>query len=170
MNFVDDLEFVVLVVVKDMLCWGLVEEIVGNILVRCLDGNVVIMLFLVDYVEMLFYDLVLVDVGGVVLYVKDGWLLLIELNLYLVCYCVFDDIGSVIYSYLVWVIMFVVVYELIFVCIDEFVIYCGGDVCCIEYVVFGIFEVGCNVVCVFEGCVVVLIVNYGLVVVGFCFD
>lgn len=133
MNFVDDPESAVLAAAKDMLRRGLVEGTAGNISARRSDGNVVITPSSVDYAEMLLHDLVLVDAGGAVLHAKDGRSPSTELNLHLACYRAFDDIGSVIHSHPVWATMFAVAHEPIPACIDEFAIYCGGDVRCTEY-------------------------------------
>lgn len=130
MNFVDDPESAVLAAAKDMLRRGLVEGTAGNISARRSDGNVVITPSSVDYAEMLLHDLVLVDAGGAVLHAKDGRSPSTELNLHLACYRAFDDIGSVIHSHPVWATMFAVAHEPIPACIDEFAIYCGGDVRC----------------------------------------
>lgn len=151
MNFVDDPESAVLAAAKDMLRRGLVEGTAGNISARRSDGNVVITPSSVDYAEMLLHDLVLVDAGGAVLHAKDGRSPSTELNLHLACYRAFDDIGSVIHSHPVWATMFAVAHEPIPACIDEFAIYCGGDVRCTEYAASGTPEVGRNAVRALEG-------------------
>lgn len=166
MNFVDDPESAVLAAAKDMLRRGLVEGTAGNISARRSDGNVVITPSSVDYAEMLLHDLVLVDAGGAVLHAKDGRSPSTELNLHLACYRAFDDIGSVIHSHPVWATMFAVAHEPIPACIDEFAIYCGGDVRCTEYAASGTPEVGRNAVRALEGRAAALIANHGLVAVG----
>lgn len=166
MNFVDDPESAVLAAAKDMLRRGLVEGTAGNISARRSDGNVVITPSSVDYAEMLLHDLVLVDAGGAVLHAKDGRSPSTELNLHLACYRAFDDIGSVIHSHPVWATMFAVAHEPIPACIDEFAIYCGGDVRCTEYAASGTPEVGRSAVRALEGRAAALIANHGLVAVG----
>ena len=138
MRFVDNPEDAVLAAAKDMLRRGLVEGTAGNISAR-LD------------------DLVLVDPEGGVLAAKDGRGPSTEMALHLACYRAFDDIGSVIHSHPVWATMFAVAHQSIPACIDEFAVYCGGDIRCAEYAASGTPDVGRGAE---------LIANHGLVAVG----
>ncbi len=166
MKFVDNPEAAVLAAAKDMLRRGLVEGTAGNISARRSDGNLVITPSSVDYADMVLDDLLLVDTEGAVLQAKDGRSPSTEMQLHLACYHAFDDIGSVIHSHPVWATMFAIAHEPIPACIDEFAVYCGGDVRCTEYAASGTPAVGVNAVKALQGRGAALIANHGLVAVG----
>jgi len=166
MKFVDNPEAAVLAAAKAMLRRGLVEGTAGNISARRSDGNIVITPSSVDYADMVLEDLALVDPEGAVLQAKEGRQPSTEMQLHLACYDAFDDIGSVIHSHPVWATMFAVAHQSIPACIDEFAVYCGGDVRCAEYAASGTPEVGTNAVKALEGRGAALIANHGLVAVG----
>ena len=166
MRFVDNAETAVLSAAKDMLRRGLVEGTAGNISARRQDGNLVITPSSVDYAEMALDDLVVVDPDGAVLQAANGRSPSTEMQLHLACYRAFDDIGSVIHSHPVWATMFAVARQSIPACIDEFAVYCGGDVRCAEYAASGTPDVGNNAVKALQGRAAALIANHGLVAVG----
>jgi L-fuculose-phosphate aldolase len=166
MRFVDNPEAAVLAAAKEMLRRGLVEGTAGNISARREDGNLVITPSSVDYSEMTLDDLVLVDPDGAVLRAADGRSPSTEMKLHLACYKAFDDIGSVIHSHPVWATMFAIAHQPIPACIDEFAVYCGGEIRCTEYAASGTPEVGLNAVKALEGRAAALIANHGLVAVG----
>lgn len=166
MKSVENAETAVLDAAKDMLRRGLVEGTAGNISARRPDGNVVITPSSVDYRDMQLDDLVLVDAQGGVLQAADGRSPSSEMKLHLACYQAFDDIGSVIHSHPVWATMFAIAHQPIPACIDEFAVYCGGDVRCTEYAASGTPEVGANAVKALRGRGAALIANHGLVAVG----
>jgi L-fuculose-phosphate aldolase len=89
-----------------------------------------------------------------------------EMHLHLACYQAFDDVGSVIHSHPVWATMFAIAQQPIPACIDEFAIYCGGDVRCTEYSASGSPEVGENAVKALDGRGAALIANHGMVAIG----
>jgi L-fuculose-phosphate aldolase len=163
---VENAEAAVLAAAKDMLRRGLVEGTAGNISARRSDGNVVITPSSVDYADMELEDLVLVDPDGGVLQAKEGRMPSTEAQLHLACYEAFDDVGSVIHSHPVWATMFAIAHQPIPACIDEFAVYCGGDVLCAEYAASGTPDVGVNAVKALEGRGAALIANHGLVAVG----
>jgi L-fuculose-phosphate aldolase len=166
MRFVENPEAAVLAAAKDMLRRGLVEGTAGNISARREDGNLVITPSSVDYRDMTLDDLVLVDPDGAVLAAREGRSPSTEMKLHLACYKAFDDIGSVIHSHPVWATMFAIAHQPIPACIDEFAIYCGGEIRCTEYAASGTPEVGQNAVKALEGRAAALIANHGLVAVG----
>lgn len=166
MRFVDDAEQAVLAAATDMLRRGLVEGTAGNISARRADGNLVITPSSVDYRDMALDDLVLVDPDGAVLAAKDGRAPSTEMALHLACYRAFDDIGSVIHSHPVWATMFAVARQPIPACIDEFAVYCGGDIRCADYAASSTPEVGLHAVKALEGRAAALIANHGLVAVA----
>lgn len=166
MKFVENAETAVLDAAKDMLRRGLVEGTAGNISARRADGNIVITPSSVDYRDMQLDDLVLVDPGGSVLQAADGRSPSSEMQLHLACFAAFDDVGSVIHSHPVWATMFAIAHQPIPACIDEFAVYCGGDVRCTDYAASGTADVGTNAVAALEGRAAALIANHGLVAVG----
>jgi L-fuculose-phosphate aldolase len=165
-TFVADTETAVLAAAKDMLRRGLVEGTAGNISARREDGNLVITPSSVDYADMTLDDLVVVDPDGAVVHAADGRSPSTEMQLHLACYQAFDDIASVIHSHPVWATMFAIAHQSIPACIDEFAIYCGGDIRCSEYAASGTPEVGSNAVKALQGRAAALIANHGLVAVG----
>ncbi|KUH81534.1 MULTISPECIES: L-fuculose-phosphate aldolase [unclassified Mycobacterium] len=166
MKFVDHPEDAVLAAAKDMLRRGLVEGTAGNISARREDGTIVITPSSVDYHDMALDDLVLVDPEGAVVTAKDGRTPSTEMALHLACYRAFDDIGSVIHSHPVWATMFAVARQPIPACVDEFAVYCGGDIRCADYAASGTPDVGHNAVKALEGRAAALIANHGLVAVA----
>jgi L-fuculose-phosphate aldolase len=166
MRFVDHPEAAVLAAAKDMLRRGLVEGTAGNISARREDGNVVITPSSVDYEDMALQDLVLVDRDGAVLEAMQGRSPSSEMQLHLACYRAFDDIGSVIHSHPVWATMFAIAHQPIPACVDEFAVYCGGEVRCTDYAASGTPDVGANAVKALEGRAAALIANHGLVAVA----
>ena len=166
MKFVDNPESAVLDAAKDMLRRGLVEGTAGNISARRADGNIVITPSSVDYRDMQLDDLVLIDADGSVLQAAEGRSPSSEMQLHLSCYRAFDDVGSVIHSHPVWATMFAIAHEPIPACIDEFAVYCGGDVRCADYAASGTPDAGANAVKALEGRGAALIANHGLVAVG----
>jgi L-fuculose-phosphate aldolase len=165
-KYVDNAEAAVLAAAKDMLRRGLVEGTAGNISARREDGNLVITPSSVDYAEMTLDDLVVVDPNGGVLQAAEGRSPSSEMKLHLACFQAFDDIGSVIHSHPVWATMFAIAHQPIPACIDEFAIYCGGEIRCADYAASGTPEVGSNAVKALEGRAAALIANHGLVAVG----
>ncbi|MDT5227685.1 MAG: L-fuculose-phosphate aldolase [Mycobacterium sp.] len=166
MRFVDDTETAVLAAAKDMLHRGLVEGTAGNISARRNDGNLVITPSSVDYADMTLDDLVVVEPDGAVVHAADGRSPSTEMQLHLACYQAFDEIASVIHSHPVWATMFAIAHQPIPACIDEFAVYCGGDIRCSEYAASGTPEVGSNAVKALDGRAAALIANHGLVAVG----
>ncbi|MGV0720343.1 L-fuculose-phosphate aldolase [Mycolicibacterium elephantis] len=166
MRFVDNPEDAVLAAAKDMLGRGLVEGTAGNISARRADGHLVITPSSVDYRDMTLDDLVVVDADGNVVSAKDGRAPSSEMALHLACYRAFDDVGSVIHSHPVWATMFAVARQSIPACIDEFAVYCGGDIRCADYAASGTPDVGHNAVKALEGRAAALIANHGLVAVA----
>jgi L-fuculose-phosphate aldolase len=159
-------EGAVLAAAKDMLRRGLVEGTAGNISARREDGNVVITPSSVDYEEMQLDDLVTVNPDGGVLHAKAGRSPSSEMKLHLACYRAFDDVGSVIHSHPVWATMFAIAHQPIPACIDEFAIFCGGEVRCTDYAPSGTPEVGENAVKALDGRGAALLANHGMVAVG----
>lgn len=166
MRFVDDAEAAVVAAAKDMLRRGLVEGTAGNISARRADGAIVITPSSVDYNDMTIDDLVVVDGEGTVVRAADGRNPSTEMALHLACYRAFDDVGSVIHSHPVWATMFAVAHEPIPAAVDEFAVYCGGEIRCAQYAASGTPEVGRNAIAALEDRAAALIANHGLVAVA----
>lgn len=166
MRFVDDAEAAVLAAAKEMLRRGLVEGTAGNISARRQDATIVITPSSVDYRDMTIDDLVVVDGEGTVVRAADGRNPSSEMHLHLACYRAFDDIGSVIHSHPVWATMFAVARQPIPAAVDEFSVYCGGEIRCAEYAASGTPDVGRNAVEALKDRAAALIANHGLVAVA----
>jgi L-fuculose-phosphate aldolase len=111
-------------------------------------------------------DLVSVDPGGGILKAKEGRSPSSEMKLHLACYRAFEDVGSVIHSHPVWATMFAIAHQPIPACIDEFAVFCGGDVRCTEYAASGTADVGESAIKALDGRGAALIANHGMVAVG----
>lgn len=166
MRFVVDANNAVLAAAKDMLRRGLVEGTAGNISARREDGTIVITPSSVDYGDMTIDDLVVIDSEGTVVQAADGRNPSSEMALHLACYRSFDDVGSVIHSHPVWATMFAVAHQPIPAAVDEFAVYCGGEIRCADYAASGTPDVGHNAVKALDGRAAALIANHGLVAVA----
>jgi L-fuculose-phosphate aldolase len=163
---VPDAHEAVLATAKEMLRRGLVEGTSGNISARVADGNIVCTPSSVPYEEMVLADLVVVSPAGDVLQKGEGRSPTSELQLHLACYSAFADIGSVIHAHPVWATMFACANQPVPACVDEFVMYVGGEVRCAEYAMSGSAAVGDNAVRALEGRGAALLANHGMVAVA----
>lgn len=122
----------------DLLCYGLVIFIWGNVSVidwQC--GLVVIKFSGIVYELMIVDDMLVVDLQG---YVVEGcWCFFFDIVIYLVFYCCYFDFGGVVYIYLMYVIVWVQVGLVILVFGIIYVDYFFGDIFCIW--VFSVQEV-----------------------------
>jgi len=166
MKSVDDAHHAVLAAAKQMVAKGLVEGTSGNISARASDGNIVCTPSSVSYEEMVLDDLVVVSPAGEVVRAAEGRSPTSELHLHLACYQAFADVASVVHAHPVWATMFACAGEPVPACIDEFVMYVGGEVRCAEYAMSGTAAVGENAVKALEGRGAALLANHGLVAVG----
>lgn len=149
---------------KDMLHKGLTEGTAGNLSMRLPDGTVVITPSSVDYDAMQLEDLCVIDLDGNQVAGERGPSS--EKLLHLSCYRAFSDVQAVIHAHPVYATMFAVARQDIPACIDEFAIYCGGDVKVTDYAMSGTPGVGENAVKVLEGRGAALLANHGMVAVG----
>ena len=154
----------VLAAAKEMLEKGLTEGTAGNLSARLDDGNVVITPSSVDYRTMTLDDLCVIDLEGNQVGGERGPSS--EKLLHLSCYRAFADVQSVIHAHPIYATMFAVARQDLPAAIDEFSIYCGGDVRCTEYAMSGTVEVGENAVKVLDGRGAALLANHGTVAVG----
>ncbi|MCU1463126.1 MAG: fuculose phosphate aldolase [Acidimicrobiales bacterium] len=161
---VENAHALVLAAAKDMLRKGLTEGTAGNISARLPNGNIVITPSSVDYDLMTLDDLVIIDLDGKTVTGDRGPSS--EKALHIACYKAFPDVGSVIHAHPVFATMFAVAHQNIPACIDEFSIYCGGEVAVTDYAMSGTDGVGDNAVAVMNGRSAALLANHGTVAVG----
>jgi L-fuculose-phosphate aldolase len=154
----------VLAVAKELLAKGLVEGTAGNVSARMPDGNICITPSSVDYRAMVLEDLVVIDPSGEVV---DGTRpASSEKQLHLACYEAFEEVGSVIHSHPVHATIFAVAHRPIPACIDEFTVFCGGEVRVSEYAKSGTAALADNMVIALKDRAAALIANHGMVAVS----
>ncbi|MCU1373760.1 MAG: ribulose-5-phosphate 4-epimerase-like epimerase or aldolase [Actinomycetia bacterium] len=154
----------VLAAAKDMLEKDLTEGTAGNLSARLPDGNVVITPSSVDYRSMALEDLCVIDLDGN--QVSGERRPSSEQHLHLACYLAFPDVHAVIHAHPIYASMFAVARLDIPAAIDEFTIYCGGDVRVTEYAMTGSPELGEAAVKALEGRGAALLANHGTIAVG----
>ena len=166
MKFVENAPEAVLAAAKEMLHRGLTEGTAGNISARQEDGTIVVTPTSVDYDLMEVDDLVVLDPEGNVVQAKEGRKPTSEKYLHLACLKAFDDIGSVVHSHPIHATMFAVAHLPIPACIDEFTVFCGGEVRVSEYAKSGTSGLAENVVIALKDRAAALIANHGMVAIG----
>jgi L-fuculose-phosphate aldolase len=154
----------VLAAAKEMSHRGLVEGTAGNVSARLDDGNVCITPSSVSYESMTLDDLVVIDLDGNVVSGTRGPSS--EKLLHTAIYRAYDDVGSVIHSHPIYATMFAIARQPVPACIDEFVMYIGGDVPVTEYGGSGTQDLGDNAVAVLAGRSAALLANHGMVTTG----
>jgi len=165
-TFVENAPEAVLAAAKEMLRRGLTEGTAGNISARQEDGTIVVTPTSVDYDQMEVDDLVVLDPDGNVVKAKDGRKPTSEKYLHLACLNAYEDIGSVVHSHPVHATMFAVAHLPIPSCIDEFTVFCGGDIRVSEYAKSGSAALADNMVIALKDRAAALIANHGLVAVS----
>ena len=166
MKFVENAPEAVLAAAKEMLHRGLTEGTAGNISARQEDGTIVVTPTSVDYDLMEVDDLVVLDPEGNVVQAKEGRKPTSEKYLHLACLKAFDDIGSVVHSHPIHATMFAVAHMPIPACIDEFTVFCGGEVRVSEYAKSGTGGLAENMVIALKDRAAALIANHGVVAVS----
>jgi len=158
-KFVENAPEAVLAAAKEMLHRGLTEGTAGNISARQEDGTIVVTPTSVDYDLMEVDDLVVLDPEGNVVQATEKYL-------HLACLKAFDDIGSVVHSHPIHATMFAVAHMPIPACIDEFTVFCGGEVRVSEYAKSGTGGLAENMVIALKDRAAALIANHGMVAVS----
>ncbi|HVM63371.1 MAG TPA: L-fuculose-phosphate aldolase [Acidimicrobiales bacterium] len=166
MTFVENAPEAVLAAAKDMLHRGLTEGTAGNISARQADGTIVVTPTSVDYDVMEVDDLVVLDPDGNVLKAKEWRKPTSEKYLHLACLKAYEDIGAVVHSHPVHATMFAVAHLPIPACIDEFTVFCGGEVRVSEYAKSGTAALADNMVIALKDRAAALIANHGMVAVS----
>jgi len=165
-KFVDNAPEAVLAAAKEMLHRGLTEGTAGNISARQEDGTVVVTPTSVDYDQMEVDDLVVLDTEGNVVKAKEGRKPTSEKYLHLACLKAYEDIGAVVHSHPVHATMFAVSHLPIPACIDEFTVFCGGEIRCSDYAKSGTAALADNMVVALKDRAAALIANHGMVAVS----
>jgi len=154
----------VLAAAQDLLAKGLTEGTAGNLSARRPDGNIVITPSSVDYRTMTVDDLCVIDLDGDQVAGARGPSS--EKLLHLACYRAFDDVHAVIHAHPIYASMFAVARLDLPAAIDEFTIYCGGDVRVSDYAMTGTVELAEAAVKALDGRGAALLANHGTIAVG----
>jgi L-fuculose-phosphate aldolase len=149
---------------KELLHKGLVEGTSGNVSGRMPDGTVCMTPSSIAYETMTLEDLVITDLEGNVL--EGERAPTTEKALHLACYRAYGEVGGVIHSHARFATMFALVREPIPACIEEFVVYIGGDVPVCEYRTTGTDELGDEVARHLKARSAALLANHGMVTIG----
>jgi L-fuculose-phosphate aldolase len=165
-KFVENAPAAVLAAAREMLHRGLTEGTAGNISARQEDGTIVVTPTSVDYDVMELDDLVVLDSDGNVVKAKEGRKPTSEKYLHLACLKAYEDIGSVVHSHPVHATMFAVAHLPIPACIDEFTVFCGGEIRVSDYAKSGTAALADNMVIALKDRAAALIANHGLVAVS----
>jgi L-fuculose-phosphate aldolase len=154
----------VLAAAQDLLAKDLTEGTAGNLSARLPDGDVVITPSSVDYRTMTIDDLCVIDLDGNQVSGERGPSS--EKLLHLACYRAYADVHAVIHAHPVYASMFAVARLDLPAAIDEFTIYCGGQVQCSEYAMTGTVELAEAAVKALDGRGAALLANHGTIAVG----
>jgi len=165
-TFVENAPAAVLAAAKEMLHRGLTEGTAGNISARQEDGTIVVTPTSVDYDQMEEDDLVVIDTDGNIVKAKEGRKPTSEKYMHLACLRAYEDIGSVVHSHAVHATMFAVAHLPIPACIDEFTVFCGGEIRVSEYAKSGTTALADNMVIALKDRAAALIANHGMVAVS----
>jgi L-fuculose-phosphate aldolase len=159
-----DVRQAVLDTAKELSRKGLVEGTSGNVSGRMPDGTVCMTPSSIPYDTMTLDDLVITDVDGNKLEGERSPTS--EKSLHLSCYKAFEEVGGVIHSHPVYATMFALVREPIPACIEEFVVYIGGEVRVCEYKTTGTDDLGDEVARNLKDRSAALLANHGMVSIG----
>lgn len=149
---------------RELLAKDLTEGTAGNLSARRPDGTIVITPSSVDYRAMAIDDLCVIDLDGD--QVAGERTPSSEKLLHLACYRAFPDVHAVIHAHPVYASMFAVARQDLPAAIDEFTIYCGGDVRVTDYAMTGTAELADAAVRALDGRGAALLANHGTIAVG----
>lgn len=149
---------------KTMYRMGLVSGTAGNVSGR-IDGDRVVMTpSSIAYEPMTDDDLVVVDFAGKVL--EGTRSATTEKSLHLGSYQAYPEVGGVLHCHPVHASMFALLHEPIPACVEEFVVFIGGEVPIGDYKVTGTDELAAEVTRLLAQRSAMLMANHGLVCVG----
>ena len=164
LRIVENARTAVLEAAKGLAEKRLVEGTSGNVSARMDATRICITPSSVDYLQMEDGDLVVIDLDGQP--VEGNRPPSSEKSLHLACYQAFPEIGSVIHSHAVHATMFAAARKPIPACVDELVVYVGGEVEVAEYAQSGSVEVGAAAVRALASRAAALLANHGMVAIG----
>jgi L-fuculose-phosphate aldolase len=154
----------VLAVAKELSAKGLVEGTSGNVSARLADGTVCVTPSSLPYEAMTLEDLVVLSPDGYV--VRGHRSATSEKDLHLACYRAFPEVGGVIHSHPVHASMFACARQPIPACIEESIMYVGGEVAVCEYAMTGTAALGEEAVHHLADTSAALLANHGMVTIG----
>lgn len=154
----------VLAVAKELSGKGLVEGTSGNVSARLADGTVCVTPSSLPYEEMTLEDLVVLSADGELL--RGHRSPTSEKDLHLACYRAFPEVGGVIHSHPVYASMFACARQPIPACIEESIMYVGGEVAVCDYAMTGTAGLGEAAVHHLAQTSAALLANHGMVTIG----
>jgi L-fuculose-phosphate aldolase len=160
----DETKEQVLWVAKEMLRTGLVEGTAGNLAARLPDGNAVLTPSSIDYTTMTLDDLVVCDLDGNVLEGTRGPTT--EKALHLGALKLHPEIHATMHCHAKFATMFAATRQSIPACIEEVVVFVGGDIEVAEYKTTGSDELGEEVAKRVGDRAAVLMANHGIFAVS----
>ncbi len=160
----DEVRAAVLAAAKAMHRRGLVEGTAGNVSGRVDDGTVVVTPSSLGYEEMTLDDLVVVDLDGEV--VAGSRSATSEKGVHLAVLRAYPEVGGVVHCHARYASMYAVAGLPVPACIDEFVVYIGGDVPVGRYHPSGTEGLAEEAARHLADRSAMLMANHGLVVIG----
>jgi len=148
----------------EMFTSGLVVGTAGNVSGRQADGSVAMTPSSVPYPAITVAGLAIVDLDGQI--VEGSASPSSEKEMHLNCYKTFPEVGGVVHCHPAHASMFAIARKSIPACIEEVIIYVGGDVPVAEYRTTGSSELATEVVLHLGDRGAVLMANHGLLCVG----
>jgi L-fuculose-phosphate aldolase len=149
---------------KELARKGLVEGTSGNVSALLADGTICVTPSSLPYDAMTVDDLVVVTKDGEV--VSGRRSATSEKDLHLACYQAFREVGGVIHSHPLYASMFACARQPIPACIEESVMYLGGEVPVCDYAMTGSADLGREAVRRLADGSAALLANHGLVTIG----
>ena len=159
-----DVHEAVLAAAKKMYAKGLVEGTAGNVSGRLSDGNVAMTPSSLSYEAMTLEDLVVVDLDGEQLSGERS--ATTEKSLHLACYRAYPEVRGVVHCHAPHASMFALVHQPIPACVEEFVVFVGGEVRVCDYRTTGTDELAEVVAAGLADRSATLMANHGMVSVG----
>lgn len=159
-----DVHEAVLAAAKKMYAKGLVEGTAGNVSGRLSDGNVAMTPSSLSYEAMTLEDLVVVDLDGE--QVSGERSATTEKSLHLACYRAHPEVRGVVHCHAPHASMFALVHQPIPACVEEFVVFVGGEVRVCDYRTTGTDELAKIVAAGLAERSATLMANHGMVSVG----
>lgn len=149
---------------NEMYAAGLVVGTAGNVSARLADGSVAMTPSSVPYPDITVDGLAIVDLAGEI--VEGSARPSSEKAMHLNCYATFPEVGGVVHCHPAHASMFAIARKAIPACIEEVIVYVGGDVPVAAYQTTGSAELAEEVVLHLGDRGAVLMANHGLLCVG----